>query len=117
MSDNTEKLFLIEQELKQYLSIFKKTTASILDNEISKYPIYVVHKEDLQIGINVIDRFSTRSNWSIEASTLEEFVAKKLITESKVDEFRKTYKNSEEHACFFVVSELGAQFVFIAYPN
>lgn len=112
---STEQLFLIEKELKQYLPILKETTTSILDNEISKYPIYVVHKEDVKVGINIIDRNTTTANWSIEASTLEEFVVKNLIHQPKVEDFRKTYKNPEDFVCFFLISEMGAQFIFMAY--
>ncbi len=112
---NTERLFLIEKELKQYLPIVQEASTSILDNDISKYPIFVVHKEEIKVGINVIDKNKTTANWSIEASTLEEFVVKNLIHQSKVEEFRKTYKNPKDFVCFFLVSEMGAQFIFMAF--
>ncbi len=112
---STERLFLVEKELKQYLPILNQASASILDNEISKYPIFVVHKEEIKVGINIIDRITTTANWSIEASTLEEFVVKNLIHQSKVEEFRKTYKDPKEFVCIFLISDMGAQFIFMAF--
>lgn len=114
MSEHTEKLFLIEKELKQYVPLLKQSTQTILDSDVSNYPIYVAHKEDIKLGINIIDRLKTTANWSIEASTLEEFVAKNLINSEKLEEFKKTFKDPREFVCFFLISELGAQFIFMS---
>ncbi len=113
MSD-TEKLFIIEKELRLYTDLLAKASDIILESEVSKYPMFVVHKEeDIEIGIPVIDKFKTNANWSIKASTLEEFAAKRLIAKSKIDTFRKTYKNPKDFLCLFVLSSLGAQFIFL----
>lgn len=113
MDNTSEALLLIEKELKLYVPILSEASQSILDNEISNYPIFVAHKEDIKIGIPVIDRHTTKANWSVEASTLEEFVAKNLIHHTKLDEFKSTYKNPEQNVCVFLLSSIGAQFLFM----
>ena len=49
----------------------------------------------------------------MSASTLEEFVAKNLIAESKVDAFRTTYKDPEEFLCLFLIEDETAEFIFL----
>ena len=65
------------------------------------------------MGIALIEANPPKMYWSVNASTLEEFVTKNLVFEEKVKDFMSTYKNPETHLCLFVLSELGAQFIFI----
>jgi hypothetical protein len=52
--------------------------------------------------------------WSVHASTLEELATKKVIEMNKVDNFREVYKDPREYLCLFVLSDLGANFMFIS---
>lgn len=108
-----EKLMLIEQDLKDIKSVLAKAADEILNQEVSKYPIFIVHKQEIAMGVALVDREKHASHWSVNASTLEEFAVKNLIVDSKIDEFRKTYKNPETHLCIFLLSDIGAQFLFI----
>ncbi|MBT8234370.1 MAG: hypothetical protein HKO66_15260 [Saprospiraceae bacterium] len=110
---DVEKLMFIEKELRNYEALLSKAADSILEENISKYPIIVAHKQKIALGVPLIDRLKSETNWSVNASTLEEFYSKKLIVESKIDEFRKTYKDPKTHLCLFVLSDIGAQFLFI----
>ena len=53
-------------------------------------------------------------NWAVNASTLEEFHAKRIIDIEKIDDFRTLYRKHTEDICVFVLSEAGAKFVFIS---
>ena len=108
-----EKLMIIEQELKIFRPILAKAADKILDTELSKYPIFIAHKQEIAMGVPLIDMTKNQSPWSINASTLEEFAVKNLIIDAKIDSFRKTYKNPESHLCIFVLSDIGAQFIFM----
>jgi hypothetical protein len=90
-----------------------KAMDAVVEQEVSKYPILVVHQEQLNIGLHLVNRKDAGGNWSIRISTLEEFVSKKLIEEKKVDSFRTIYKDRKKYLCLFVLSELGAQFVYM----
>lgn len=85
---------------------------SILDQEITKYPIFVAHQHSLAIGVDLTGETYT-GDWKIQASSLEEFVSKQLIEENKIDSFRTIYKNPVKYFCLFVISELGAKFIFL----
>lgn len=109
----SEKLLLIEKEMKVYSNLLEAATDKILSSKASAYPIFVAAKQPVNLGISLIDREKVNSNWSINASSLEEFVSKELIFEQKAEDFKKTYKNPELFYCLFVLSDLGAQFLFI----
>jgi len=80
---------------------------------VSQFPIFVVAKQPIALGINIIDREKANSNWSINVSSLEEFVSKQLVFENKMEEFKTTYKDPAEFLCLFVLSDLGAQYMFL----
>ena len=87
-----------------------KASEAIIDQEVTKYPIFVLHQHDLEIGIPLTKE---ESKWSVHASSLEEFVSKQLIESNKIDSFRTIYKKPDDFFCVFVISELGAKFIFL----
>jgi len=109
----SEKIIIIQNEMKGFEEVLKNASDSVLENDVSKYPIFVIHKQEVALGVQIINRQKHSTNWSINISTLEEFYSKKLVVEKKVDEFRKTYKDPKEHHCLFVLSDIGAQFMFM----
>lgn len=112
MIGDTSKYVQLEKELGVYITIMSKAADSILDQEVSKYPIFVAHQHEVEIGISILDEDHI-SNWRIHASTLEEFVSKQIIEPEKVDSFKTIYKSPQTHSCVFVLSELGAKFIFL----
>jgi len=116
MSSKTEKFLVLEKELQVYRKMMSEASEIILDKEVSKYPIFVAHQQELELGIVISERGKNAGNWNIHASSLEEFVAKQIIFESKVEEFKANYKSPLEVICVFVLSELGAQFIYLPKP-
>ena len=108
-----EKFLQLENELSIYKKMMIQASDMIIDQHVSNYPIMVAHQQELEIGIPLHDREKGVGNWSIHASTLEEFVSKNIIYEAKVEEFKKNHKNTEAYICIFVLSELGAQFIYM----
>jgi len=108
-----EKFLKLEEELKRFRLIMKKASTGLLDQEVTKYPIFALHKQELELGVILVARDNDNSPWSIHVSTLEEFNVKGLIPDEKVKEFIKVFKDPEEFHCLFVISELGAQFIFL----
>ncbi len=111
--DKKERLAALQQELKTYLPALTQAADTIRAEGVSKYPILVLHKLEIAIGIPIIDRHQVQGDWSVNASTLEEFVTKRLIPIEQADHFRKVYKNPEAYICLFVLSDIGANFVFL----
>lgn len=106
----TEKFLALESEFKIYLPVLFQAGEVIRDENISNYPIFAAHQGQLEMGIPIIEKSKHGGKWNINASTLEEFVAKNLIFTEKVDEFIQSYKKPEEYICIFILSELGATF-------
>ncbi len=103
----------IEREIRQYVPVLAKAADAVLDQEISNYPIFIVHQGELEVGVNVIDPQKMPSNWTIDLSILEEFAAKQIIKPENIANFRKVYKDPQTNLCLFILSEIGANFIFI----
>ena len=111
MSD-IDKFLELQKQLQPYKKILAQAADVILDENVSKYPIFIIHQQEVHMGVSLIEA-SKNINWSVNASTLEEFVTKELIFMDKAQDFIATYKDPELNLCLFVLSELGAQFIFI----
>ena len=103
----------IQEELTPYKKVLGEAADTIIDQHVSSYPIFVVHQLEIEIGIPLIDRKEFKGNWSVNASSLEEFVTKKLVEMDKVEEFKKVYKTPSDFLCLFLLSDFGATFVFL----
>ncbi len=113
--EQQKELEELKSELKPHFDVMKKAAQTVLDQEVSSYPIFVVFKaEAIQLGIPLIA--ATEENnlpWSINISTLEEFTAKKVIDITRVDRFQRVYKDPTEHFCLFLLKNEEANFVFL----
>ena len=99
--------------LLPYFPIMDKAVETILNQEVSKYPIFVLTPNEVSIGVLLINQIEGLEDWAIHVSTLEEFNAKNIIRTDRVDDFRKIYKDPEHFFCLFVLELEGSQFVFI----
>lgn len=107
-----EKLKQIEAEIRPWIPLMGRLADQVLDQEVSRYPIFVVHPATIELGLPVVEK-GPNSRWSIHISTLEEFAAKQIIEAEKIHDFREVYRDPELRLCLFVLSDLGAQFIFI----
>jgi hypothetical protein len=112
-TDNKEKLTEIQNEISLLKPTLSEATDVILDQDVTRYPIFVIHKDTIEIGIPLIDRNTQNSKWTVNVSSLEEFATKQLIQEDKVSDFKKVYKNPLTHLCLFILSDMGANFIFM----
>lgn len=112
-TNSTELLAKMQLELQPLKLPLGKAADTIVDENVSNYPIFVVHQQQVDIGLILIDKDKHGTKWSVNASTLEEFVTKNLIQPQKVDNFKDVFKPVKNQLCLFVLSELGATFVFL----
>ncbi len=113
MSMRSVKYLKLREELKPYMKVLREASRTIRDQDVSNYPIFVFHQQEVEIGVVLVDRETVAGNWSVNASTLEEFVARQLIEEENVPGFKKHYRDPNTHFCLFVVSEIDPEFIFI----
>ena len=105
----------LETDLKFYSESIKEVAVEIMVEGISAYPIFAAHQHELNLGELILDRRELNTEWTIHASTLEEFVEKEIIKTDKKERFIKHYKNPNEFMCLFVIVPEGANFVFYPY--
>lgn len=111
---STLKFIQLEEQMEQYKKILAQASDSILDAEVSKYPVFVAHQQEMDIGVLLVAADPSDDRvWSIHASTLEEFASKQIIDMARAEDFIKVFKDPKEQFCIFVLSELGANFIFI----
>ena len=113
MQEQEQQYNQLRQELEPFVKMMGKASDTIITQEVSSYPIFVLHRSEIELGILLKEYEGTLTDWGINASTLEEFVAKQIIQNDKVDDFKKIYKPADSHLCLFVISKDGATFVFL----
>ncbi len=110
-------LISLERDLKFFYESIREVAVEIMVEGLSNYPIFIAHQHELKLGELILDRNDLNTEWSIHASTLEEFVDKGVIKSVLKDRFTKTYKDPYEYMCLFVVVPEGANFVYYPYPK
>lgn len=108
-------LVSLQSDLKLYNESIKEVSSEIILEGISNYPIFITHQHIVNLGEPILDKDELNTNWSINASTLEECIEKGVIDKSKKERFIAQYKNPHEFMCLFVVVPEGANFVFNPY--
>lgn len=108
-------LLTLETDLKFFNESIREVAVEIMVEGLSAYPIFIAHQHELALGEVILDRHDLNSEWSIHASTLEEFIERGVIKKELKERFIGTYKNPHEFMCVFVVVPEGANFVFFPY--
>ncbi len=118
---DTEKHAAELQELNQNLNIYKESireiSEEIIDNQVSKYPIFIASRDETNLGKQIIDKEELALEWSINASTLEEFVRRKIVLENKLEAFKKSYKDPRKFLCVFTLLTENAGFIYLPYDE
>jgi hypothetical protein len=109
------------QELNQNLNIYKESireiSEEIIDNQVSKYPVFIASREETNLGKQIIDKEELALEWSINASTLEEFIRRKIVLENKLEAFKKSYKDPRKFLCVFALLTENAGFIYLPYDE
>ena len=113
MSTKEDKIIDLKVELQPYKKIMGQASDTIIDQEVSKYPIFVINKTNVAVGIPLVTEPIKPAGWLINASSLEEFTAKQLIDVDKVKDFKEVYGDPKKRFCLFVIADFGATFVFL----
>jgi hypothetical protein len=108
-------LLSLERDLKIFDDSIREVATEIMVEGLSRYPNFIAHQHELQLGEVILDRHDLNSTWSIHASTLEEFLERGVIKKELRERFVDTYKNPNKFICVFVVTPEGANFVFVPY--
>lgn len=110
-------LVSLEKDLELYADSIKEIAMEIIVEGISENPIFIAHQHTVSIGEVILDRKELNTEWTIQASTFEEFVEKGIITPEKKVLFLKSYKKPEDFMCVFVIVPEGANFIYYPYKG
>lgn len=110
-------LISLEKDLSFYADSIKEVAVEIMVEGISAHPIFIAHQHQVNIGEIILNREELNTSWTIQASTLEEFIQKGIIHPDKKEHFLKSYKKPENYMCVFVIVPEGANFVYYPYPK
>jgi len=110
-------LVSLEKDLALYAESVKEIALEIIAEGISKYPVFVAHQHTVSIGEMILNREELNTNWTMQASTVEEFVEKGIIKPERKEEFLKHYKRPEDFMCVFVIVPEGANFIYYPYDS
>jgi len=110
-------LISLERDLKIFKDSIREVAVEIMMEGLSSYPIFIAHQHELSLGEVILDRNDLNSEWSIHASTLEEFEERGVINPELKDRFINSYKNPNDYMCVFVVVPEGANFVYFPYAK
>lgn len=108
-------LVSLEKDLEFYADSIKEVAVEIMVEGISTHPIFIAHQHEVKLGEVILNRAELNTNWTIQASTLEEFVQKGIINPDKKEHFLKNYKKPEDYMCVFVIVPEGANFIYFPY--
>lgn len=112
---NESPLVSLEKDLEFYSDAIKEVSIEIMVEGISAHPIFIAHQHEVSIGELILNKEELNTDWTIQASTLEEFVEKGIISKERKEQFLKAYKKPENFMCVFVIVPEGANFVYFPY--
>ena len=101
------------QQVEHYHDLLQEAFEGVINEGVSKYPVFIFHQQDVTVGIPIADRHKIAGSWSVNISTLEEFYIKGLVTIEKVEEIKNKIKGNPPQYCCLVLSGEEGSIVFI----
>src|SRR5690606_1530189 len=80
-------LLSLKKDLDFYKETIREVALDIVGEGLSSYPIFIAHQHQVSIGEIIIDKEEFGKEWTIQASTLEEFIERGIIQKEKKDVF------------------------------
>ncbi len=119
MEENFNEEFLLQlgEDLNTCREYLRQVSNAMRKGEVSKYPIFVAHQDDVDLGVPIIHKSEMDLNWNFSASHLEDFVNRKIILDSKAPEFINAYRDPAVFMCIFLIDNEKGHFIFIPYEN
>jgi hypothetical protein len=97
------------EEIDWYNDLMREAFEGVINEEVSRYPVFIFHQQDVNVGILIADRHLIAGDWSVNISTLEEFYIKGLVTIEQVEEIKsKITGNPPKYCCLVLGGEKGS---------
>ncbi len=102
-------------DLNLFKDAIKEVSEDIIKDGFSEYPIFIAHQAEVKLGEVILDREELGINFTIQASTIEEFVNRNIIKPGNAAKFKEAFKDPSKFCCIFLITEYGGQFVFVPF--
>lgn len=116
-SNARSPLVSLKRDLEFYMDAIHEVAIDVLDAGYTEYPIFVAHQHEVNVGEIILDKNDLGTNWTIQVSSIEEFVEKQIIKGNLKDKFIQNFKDPRKFMCLFVIVPEGANFVFNPYAS
>ncbi|MBL3656064.1 hypothetical protein [Fulvivirga sediminis] len=113
---NGKYLGQISEDFVVVADTLKEASYQIRKRKFSDYPIFPISKIELPIGQLLIGKTELAVNWNYNASYLDEFIQREIVSDEAIEQFKEAYKDPDEFCCLFVIDEDFTNFVYIPYP-
>jgi L-cysteine desulfidase len=110
-------LISLETDLRFFSESIREVAFEIMAEGLSQYPIFIAHQHKVELGEMILDKDELNSEWSVQASTLEEFIERGVIKKDLRERFISSYKNPNNYMCVFAIVPEGANFVYFPYAK
>ncbi|MBM3169931.1 MAG: hypothetical protein FJZ76_11790 [Bacteroidetes bacterium] len=114
---NGKYLGTISSDFVKVCDVLKEAAYQVRTKGFSEYPIFPISKEMQPIGQLFLGKEEKNLSWNYFITYVDEFVQRKLIPDSSMEEFKSSYKDPDEFCCLFVIDGAFTSFVYIPYPN
>jgi hypothetical protein len=118
---DTEKLKsllkTLEADLKIYRDSMKEVSRDIMKEGFSEHPVFIAHQHEVNLGEEILNKDEFAGSWTINATTLEELIEKKVVLPERTEDFKKAYKDPAKFMCIFMITEEGGNFIFLPYKE
>ncbi len=100
-------------EVKYYHALMAEAFEGVINEGVSKYPVFIFHQQEVTVGIPIADRHKIIGGWSVNISTLEEFYIKGLVTIEQVEDIKSKITGAHPRYCCLVLDEEKGSLIFL----
>ena len=105
------------EQIGHYADLLHEAFEGVINEGVSKYPVFIFHQQEVNVGLPIADRMETAGDWSVNISTLEEFYIKGLVTIEQVEEIKRKISGEPPMYCCLVLSGDKGSLVFLPKEN
>lgn len=100
-------------QVEHYHDLLQEAFEGVINEGVSKYPVFIFHRQEVTVGLPIADRHLIEGDWSVNLSTLEEFYIKGVVTIEQVEEIKAKMTGKLPVYCCLVLSGDKASLVFL----
>ena len=114
LDDSHTLVAAIAADFKRVAHLLQEASYEIRCRGMAEHPLFVRCVEVPQLGTCLVARGEHQAEAHYHASSLNELAGMGMVAEK--ESFLRTYKDSDTHACLFVVEPKETFFLYLPYP-